>query len=351
MALGPALGVGLFLLLWLSLWTVGGITAIRELLRSLWAEDRIVAGPDGLTLDARLGPFRSRRTIARGDLRGVRTLRRGTVLVADDAARIVELSRLGTPADREEAAASLRRELRIDSAETAGEPVGLPDGWSEAVTPEGIPALVPDPALRSKQSRVVGSIAFVFATGTPFAANAAIRNPSLLPLAIVLAALSAGLAWGAVWLARGRMEWRLGSGRIVLQRRFGSDVRELFTGTRLELSMTTDSDGDPWFELEALSAEAAAEASAAPAGVAGWPRARGNRRNRRPIVRTMNDDAVPRRLGAWLAHRADLPLVDRTSPEARRAELEALRARLAQSGRLGEIASRLLERVEVGRRE
>jgi len=40
--LGPSLAVGCFLAEWLTLWTIGGVMAIRELLRSVWAEDRLM---------------------------------------------------------------------------------------------------------------------------------------------------------------------------------------------------------------------------------------------------------------------------------------------------------------------
>lgn len=40
--LGPSLAVGCFLAGWLTLWTIGGVMAIRELLRSVWAEDRLM---------------------------------------------------------------------------------------------------------------------------------------------------------------------------------------------------------------------------------------------------------------------------------------------------------------------
>src|SRR5512139_1563513 len=42
--LGPALAVGAFLIAWLAIWTIGGIGAIREVLRLLVARDRVIAG-------------------------------------------------------------------------------------------------------------------------------------------------------------------------------------------------------------------------------------------------------------------------------------------------------------------
>src|SRR5215831_9835582 len=46
-----ALAVGLFLLIWLSFWTLGGIAAGRELLRLLFGRDRFMVRPDGLQIE------------------------------------------------------------------------------------------------------------------------------------------------------------------------------------------------------------------------------------------------------------------------------------------------------------
>ena len=44
----------------------------------------------------------------------------------------------------------------------------------------------------------------------------AVVNLGLVPVALMAAVAAIGLAWGAVWLARGRMEWRIGGGRLTL---------------------------------------------------------------------------------------------------------------------------------------
>ena len=80
---GPALAIGAFLLLWLSLWTVGGVAAIREVLRLLWAEDRIIANGSGLTVMRSRGPFRGKREIPRDVVRGILLVPRSDALVAE----------------------------------------------------------------------------------------------------------------------------------------------------------------------------------------------------------------------------------------------------------------------------
>ncbi len=69
----PAAGVlliaGAFVATWLVFWTIGGVMAMREWCRLLMGEDRLLAGPDGLTVEHRYGPFRSRQTFARDAIR------------------------------------------------------------------------------------------------------------------------------------------------------------------------------------------------------------------------------------------------------------------------------------------
>lgn len=76
LAPAPALAAGLFLMVWLTIWTAGGLLALRELLRALWAEDRLIVGAADLVRESRLGPFRARRAFARPEVTGVRLERR-----------------------------------------------------------------------------------------------------------------------------------------------------------------------------------------------------------------------------------------------------------------------------------
>lgn len=343
-SLGPAptLAMGVFLLAWLFFWTLGGLFALRELVRLVWAEDRLVAGPSELLLESRLGPFRSRRRFAADQVCAIRVARRGMVLVADTTSRTVELSRLGTAEEREKAGELLGQELHLGSAGGDPDRVELPAGWQETLTPEGTAVLVPDLKTRARQAFAVGFAAFVASVVALLLTAGATRSLRLLPPAIVTAALSAGLIAGTVWLARGRMEWRLGSGRIVLQRRYGGSVRELFEATRLELTISSDSDGDQWFELEGVAPTA--EAPAAETGA--WATAVAERRHRRRIHHVMSDGTNPRQLGQWLSRRADLPFADLTRSSTAQAKLAELRGRLAASGPLGRLASRLIERAD-----
>ena len=173
-----------------------------------------------------------------------------------------------------------------------------------SLTPEGRSALVPSPATRALQTRVA-LILLIAALGiTAVFIDAAADDPSWRTPALLAAAVSIALSAWVSWLARGRNEWRIEAGSLVLQRRFGDRVTERFRATRLSLTQSADSDGDDWYALDAVS-DAAATEPAVSAAI--------DRKHRRRIVRRMNDDATPRRLGLWLAKRAGIPFDDRTA--------------------------------------
>ncbi len=339
---GPAVAFGAFLLLWLALWTLGGIAAMGAVLRLLWSEDRLIAHAGGLTAVRFRGPFRRTREFPRDTVRRIVLVPRNDTLGVEMARETVELSCLGTRAEREETARALRSELGLSPDETATEPgvatepavATLPKGWQEIITPEGERALVSDLATRKIQARVLGFVTLGMGTVALFLLGQSMGLPALLPLGLISMAASLALAWGTVWLARGRMEWRIEGGKVTLRRRFRSSVRDVFEAHRLELTIRSDSDGDDWFTLEAVAhavdAPAAGPAPIKPA------------KNRRGVTSSIHDPDTPRKLGAWLAGAAKIPFENRTTREAREAEVAVLRMQLEQSGRLGRFAARLL---------
>ena len=178
----------------------------------------------------------------------------------------------------------------------------LPEEWAEVVTPEGCTAIVPSPATRRLQTRVAAALAIAVFGASALFVHDAVEDHAHFAFAAIAVAAAIALGLGTVWLARGRNEWRIESGRLVLQQRFGDQLTEKFSATRLLLSTHVDSDGDDWFELTALTADADASE------VGRWR----DRARRKRIAHRMNDDAVPRRLGLWLAERARIALEDRT---------------------------------------
>ena len=340
LAIGFALAIGGFLLVWLSLWTLGGIAAGSELLRLLWGVDRILVASGRLTVTWSRGIFRRTRTFEHHMIRGVLLAgRHDRLAIATERGR-VELSGLGTLAERTAALPVLRSELGMleSSPMTA-----LPREWEEIITPEGQRAVVANLATRRGQARFMSAVA-LFLAGLAFVVGRqALQRWDLWVPAAILSVFAFGATAATLWLARGRWEWHLGSGRLVLRKRWGAALTDVFQGQRLLLERSSDSDGDAWYELSAL-----AGAAPPPAAVVSWRGARAQ--DRRSIARVMNDATNVRALAAWLARETGLPLDDHTTPEAREAELVQLRALLESSGRLGRWAGKLVDRLDAGRR-
>src|SRR5262249_40191051 len=193
------------------------------------------------------GPLRSRRTFDRAAVRSVRLSVPRDHLVLDTTTEHVTLSALGTRAERRDATHAIREEWNL--AESAESAAALPPRWESIVTPEGDRALVPNVATRKAQARVASIIALAAGTATLLVGRDALRDGQLAAPAAIGLVITIALAWGAIWLARGRDEWRLGSGSLTLRRRFGANVRDVFTARRLVLESSSDSDGDMWYEL------------------------------------------------------------------------------------------------------
>ncbi|HYQ88022.1 MAG TPA: hypothetical protein VEU09_00165 [Candidatus Binatia bacterium] len=337
---GPFLGVGAFLIVWLVIWTIGGMAALQEFFRLLCGEDRLLAEGGGLSVVQLRGPFRRRRELSRDTLRRlILTGPQGTLAV-ETLRGTVPLSNLGTRPEREAAAAALRMELGLRDPEPSSVPTALPRGWEEIITPEGERAVVPDHARRRVQARVAG----VGALGLASAAAAMIRQSMIQakfwPFAVQLLIGMIVLACAAVWLGRGRMEWRIGSGRVTLRRRFGAGVRDVFEAQGFELVLATDRSDhhSDYFGLDAVS------------GTLGLAlplvTRTGGGKTRKRVTTVARDPSVPRQLGMYLARVGNVPFVDRTTPEARAADLTVLKNRLEQSGPLGRWAVRFVVDVK-----
>jgi hypothetical protein len=339
----PELGAAIigyaFILVWFAFWTLGGVMAIRELLHSVWAEDRIIAAGHGLVVERRLGPFRSRREISRGDLQWIHVLPRAGKLTADTVSGSVELSDLGTPDERFQAATILRDFLGLNLDPGAAGTATLPKEWEEIIAPEGYLVLVENLRLQKKMAVGAAGLALLVATVALFLVLEALARPDLVPLAAGSAAAALGLTFGAHWLARARKEWRVGPSTLVLRRRYGRRVRAKFEARAVELTVSSDSDNDEWYTLEALASETADPSASA-----------NSKKQRRTIDRAIHDPADMQRLGRWLAVRTGLPFTDRSTREERAADLASLKKRLSESGRFGRWIVNLIERAEARRR-
>lgn len=336
-----------FLLTWLAFWTLGGLLALRAWLGCFWAEDRLRLTATDLEWQQRLGPWRRRRRLPRASLESVRLARRGSsrggALIAQLADRQEELTRLGTPGQRQEAAALLGRALAVDPPRP-GRPAAaaLPDRWECEAPSFGPALLVPRRRTRRIQTLVMAGLALPLASLLLAVLRQAWSHLMHLPLALMLAPLTAAAWWGMLWLALGRQEWRLGSAELVAQRRFCGRVRERFTARTLTLVESIDDDGDDWYELRATQLQPLPGGEARiPASVV--------------LCRRLHDPGEPRSLGHWLARRTGIRFDDHLPSAEQRealrlAELDQLEAQLQASGRLGSwLAKRLrpwLQRAE-----
>lgn len=305
----PALLTGLFLIVWVSFWTFGGIAAWYELFRLIWSTDRILVRGDGIELERRVGPLTKRTFLPRDQLRGIHRLMSGSKVQAEMTAKVIELTRNGTPAEQDELVKALIAELQLPADEKLAP--SLPDEWRAVPALEGGEVLVRNPATRRTQARIMWIIALPFAWIALTVLREAWTRPNYGVIAAMLTVAAGFAVWAAVRLTWARDEWRIEPGRLVLQRRFCSRAKEKFTGTTLRLMESRDSDGDEWFKLEAVDAAGAA----------------------RKLQNAMHDPLTTRRLGQWLAARTGISFADGAAPEIRArlaAERTEAQARMQQ---------------------
>lgn len=292
----------LFLLVWLTMWTFGGIAAGTHFLRTLAGRDLISVSPDGLDIDWRAGPFRRRRTIKHGDIRRVRVNQQGNAIVVDTASGTVDITTLGTPQDRAAILDSLKKRLvlpdeaqlkRLD-AETP------PSEWEVEV--EGMETRLFCPTRRVR--RIVAAILWAIAATVFFMgflpALASRVDPDLLEPSSYAITRITGITGGqfasggftllftlwAAWVTWGRSEWVVGYGRLTWRRKFWSWRRERsFENATLDIERTFDSDGDARFTLRVRTATA-----------------------RRQITSALHESADLLWLAEWLSARTRFPI-------------------------------------------
>src|SRR5262249_21562250 len=331
LSVGLAVAVGVFLLFWLTLWTFGGIAAGRELLRLLFGRDRFLVNYDGLDVEQSFGLFRLVKRFPREQIRRFFRTTPFAPLSVETTAGTTVLTRLGTAVERSELEEALNAEFHVEPQPAS---IGaLPKGWCEALSLEDDPVLVKDPAIRSKQARVAWII-FACLSVIPLYLIAANRNrPDLLAGIIFSIAITSAVGWGAIWLSFGRKEWRLQKGRLVLQKRFGQNRTEQFEAVSLELIEDNSGEDGPSYLLMAVAAGAPPRTRSHSAG-----------QHRRVIYSKTDAPTEPRNFGVWVSERCQIPFADQTTAEAKTNELEALKQKLANSGRLGRVVLCILER-------
>jgi hypothetical protein len=97
---GVVPAVDAFLLLWLALWTCGGLAALFALARRAWGVDVLTMSADRWTVRWSVGRWGRRRRFNPKNARRVGLRGRSGALVAEINGRMVVLTRFGTDADR-----------------------------------------------------------------------------------------------------------------------------------------------------------------------------------------------------------------------------------------------------------
>ena len=331
--LSAALAAGLFLVVWLVLWTFGGVAAIRELLRMLFGRDTVRAGTDGLAITQRSGVFRSITRIPRDTIRRFYVASVNAPLSVETTSGTAIVTRLGTFSERTELEQMLNSEFMLPS-----QPQGLgalPAGWCEILSPECDAIVVKDPVVRSKQARTTWVVCAGLAMIPAYLLAEAQEWSQVLGTALFFAILSGLAAWGATWLSFGRNEWKVEKGRLLLQRRFRRNLTPRFEAVSLELDEDRSGDDGTRYVLTAVTAGAPP-----PTGVYA------SRKFRREIYSKSEDPTVARNFGVWLSERCQVPFADRTTWVAKQRDLVVLKEQLTGSGRWGQLAVRVIERLE-----
>ena len=274
----------LFILMWLTLWTVGGVAALRHFLRSLAGQDVVTVSPAGLELVWRAGPFRKRQTIPHGDIRRVRLRLNGTGLVVDTASGTVDVTDLGSRDERFALLGWLRQRLVLpDEAQARRlEAETLPPGWE--LETHGLETRLTRPTRRTRaiQSGILWTLSGLVLTGfLPALSADTIGGGHLAALAVGLLIV----VW-ATWTTWGRSEWLVRHGQLTWRRRFRSWHREhVFEDAAIELLHKVDSEGDDRFTLRVRSTAA-----------------------RREIWSAIHDPAELASLAEWLSARTRFPV-------------------------------------------
>jgi hypothetical protein len=245
--------VFLFLVLWLTGWTIGGLAAIDQFLRSIAGRDRLRLVPEGLEVTRGAGPFRRVTVFHPTDIRRVRIRPKDYALVADTKAGCTVLTDLGAQQDRESLCAWIRDRLHLATpVPIAFDPAVAPAGWAVDRDETGAMRLFRPRRSRHIAATILWLIAAAVIAGSLSQADAISTGVSSFPTILAFLALLAG----AAWLTWGHSEWIVRNGTLTHRLRFGPWIRvRTFEHAHLETSRTTDSDGDMRYELLVRGAE------------------------------------------------------------------------------------------------
>jgi hypothetical protein len=233
----------LFLLIWLTFWTIGGIAALTHLARSVAGEDTIDLTATGFELVCRAGPFRRRYGFERSAIRRLRIRPHDKAVVADTAKGTQVLTTFGGADERETVAGWLKAHLGISDPDPAS--ATPPATWE--VRTEGETAYLRKVRPGARMTRSL--IAWLLTAATASAWYASIGHEGSIG-SIPALVLTFMLAAGAAMSTWGRREWIVRPGELTFRQSFATWIAErTFRGARLDVTHETDSDNDSHYKL------------------------------------------------------------------------------------------------------
>jgi hypothetical protein len=266
-------GIGAFLLFWLSLWTVGGIAALSTCARSGWGVDVLTVDGSHWTLRQGVGPWGRSRRIDPTEVQNLALRGNEGSLIAETDAGSVTLTSFGTAADRRWLLGMLRRSARLEAApgrevvprrHSSGAPVSL-CGYRVEVLPDGTTRFTRTALHRIGQAGCLlflnlfwnGIVGVFVAMGLGLIKGESDASGAMTPGAcgywlFLTPFIAVGLCmlYGLVWTALGREEWLAFPNCLQIRRSLlGNRWGWRFADGALTLAMKTDSDGDATWRL------------------------------------------------------------------------------------------------------
>jgi hypothetical protein len=235
----------LFLMMWLALWTFGGLAALYSCLRLVAGSDRLTVTAGLLELTWHAGPVHRTHRFDRRRLRGIRIRAHDKAVVADTASGTITLTNLGTVAERASLGHWLRQRLGLDAAHPRTfDPLSPPLGWRTNRGDTGAIHLSRPTNGRLPVAAIIAAIGAI-ALYAWYVDSQRNGLHSLWP-GIVIALL----ALAAAWVAWAREEWIAGDQQLEYRMRFGPLLRERrFRNAHFQMTSHTDSDGDTRYKL------------------------------------------------------------------------------------------------------
>jgi hypothetical protein len=267
----------LFLAVWLTFWTIGGIAASTAFLRSIAGEDSIAITPLGFELARRAGPFRRRYAFQRSAVRRIRIRPHDKALVVDSDEGTREVTSFGSPLEREEVSVWLNNHLQLPDREAAMP--ATPSTWD--VTSDGGVTYLRKvkPRVRAIRSIVCWIMTGALATACVNSIGAETDpKPILFAITIAMGIVAVLSTWA-------RREWIVRPGEMTFRRSLATWTSEqTFRDARLEIAHSRDSDNDSHYALNVAYGD-----------------------SRRAVHSQVNDSREVVDLGHWLATRTGFP--------------------------------------------